>query len=96
MITEDEATVQEDDPGWSFVPLGDQKLFGVKTAGLEEKSTACEMLVCYARELKGAFNPYVESVVDLMLPHLKFLFSDGSFYFIRRSFFKIFTYLKLF
>ncbi|VDN60043.1 unnamed protein product [Dracunculus medinensis] len=76
LMTEDEATVQEDDPGWSFVPLGDQKLFGVKTAGLEEKSTACEMLVCYARELKGAFNPYVESVVDLMLPHLKFLFSD--------------------
>jgi len=35
------------------------------------------MLVCYARELKTAFAPYVERVLQLMLPLLKFMFHDG-------------------
>ncbi len=29
--------------------LGEQQNFGIKTAGLEDKATACQMLVCYAR-----------------------------------------------
>ncbi|EMP29748.1 Importin-5 [Chelonia mydas] len=33
-----------DDDGWEFVNLGDQQSFGIKTAGLEEKATACQML----------------------------------------------------
>ncbi|KAK7893322.1 hypothetical protein WMY93_022474 [Mugilogobius chulae] len=44
-------SISEDD-GWEFVNLGDQQSFGIKTAGLEEKATACQMLVCYAKELK--------------------------------------------
>uniref|UniRef100_A0A1I7X5S4 Importin subunit beta-4 n=1 Tax=Heterorhabditis bacteriophora TaxID=37862 RepID=A0A1I7X5S4_HETBA len=43
----------EDDPAWSFHSIGDNKNFGIRTSGLEEKATACEMIVCYARELKG-------------------------------------------
>jgi importin-5 len=36
------------------------------------------MLCCYAQELKGAFFPYVPSVLDdLILPGLKFYFHDG-------------------
>lgn len=34
-----------EDDGWEFVNLGDQQSFGIKTAGLEEKATACQMLV---------------------------------------------------
>ena len=33
--------------------------------------------MCYARELKTAFAPYVERVLQLMLPLLKFMFHDG-------------------
>jgi hypothetical protein len=44
-----------DDDGWEFVNLRDQQSFGIKTVGLEEKSMACQMLVCYAKELKGGF-----------------------------------------
>lgn len=33
-----------EDDGWEFVNLGDQQSFGIKTAGLEEKATACQML----------------------------------------------------
>ena len=42
----------DEEDGWEFVTLGEQQKFGIKTAGLEDKSTACQMLVHYARELK--------------------------------------------
>lgn len=38
-----------EDEGWEFVNLGDQQSFGIKTAGLEEKATACQMLVSRKR-----------------------------------------------
>eukprot|EP00111_Clytia_hemisphaerica_P019077 TCONS_00056356-protein len=67
--------VNEDD-GWEFVNLGEQQKFGIKTAGLEDKSTACQMLVHYARELKDGFVDYTEQVVKIMVPLLKFYFHD--------------------
>ncbi len=45
--------VQHDDPAWQFHSIGENKNFGIRTSGLEEKVTACDMIVCYARELKG-------------------------------------------
>ncbi|XP_062957947.1 importin-5 [Cynocephalus volans] len=74
--TQDMESMSDDD-GWEFVNLGDQQSFGIKTAGLEEKSTACQMLVCYAKELKEGFVEYTEQVVKLMVPLLKFYFHDG-------------------
>ncbi|KAJ8393859.1 hypothetical protein AAFF_G00055880 [Aldrovandia affinis] len=74
--TQDMENMCEDD-GWEFVNLGDQQSFGIKTAGLEEKATACQMLVCYAKELKEGFVEYTEQVVKLMVPLLKFYFHDG-------------------
>lgn len=65
------------DADWQFVSLGEQQNFGIKTAGLEDKASACEMLVCYARELKEGFADYAEEVVRLMVPMLKFYFHDG-------------------
>lgn len=67
----------EGDVDWQFVSLGEQQNFGIKTAGLEDKASACEMLVCYARELKDGFADYAEEVVRLMVPMLKFYFHDG-------------------
>uniref|UniRef100_A0A915D2E4 TOG domain-containing protein n=1 Tax=Ditylenchus dipsaci TaxID=166011 RepID=A0A915D2E4_9BILA len=75
VVDEDDANGEDED--WNFISLGDQRSLGIKTAGLEDKVTACEMLVCYARELKGSFAPYVEKVMNLMLPLLKFIFHDG-------------------
>ena len=69
--------VGEDSDDWQFVNLGEQQNFGIKTAGLEDKATACQMLVCYARELKEHFADYTEQVVRLMVPMLKFYFHDG-------------------
>uniref|UniRef100_A0A3P9P6S4 Karyopherin (importin) beta 3 n=1 Tax=Poecilia reticulata TaxID=8081 RepID=A0A3P9P6S4_POERE len=74
--TQDMENISEEE-GWEFVNLGDQQSFGIKTAGLEEKATACQMLVCYAKELKEGFVEYTEQVVKLMVPLLKFYFHDG-------------------
>ena len=53
-----------------------QQSFGIRTTGLEQKAMACQMLVCYARELKEGFVDYAEDVVKLMVPLLKFFFHD--------------------
>ena len=57
--------VGDDSDDWQFVNLGEQQNFGIKTAGLEDKATACQMLVCYARELKEHFADYTEQVGEL-------------------------------
>lgn len=44
---------------------------------MEDKASACEMLVCYARYLGEGFADYAEDVVKLMVPLLKFYFHDG-------------------
>lgn len=41
--------------------MGDRKI-SIRTSVLEEKATACNMLCCYADELKDGFYPYVEQV----------------------------------
>lgn len=55
-----------DDDGWEFVNLGDQQSFGIKTAGLEEKATACQMLVgitCIEMDfaVENLFSPCINS-----------------------------------
>lgn len=75
-FSEDEAEGIDED-NWNIIPLGDQRSLGVKTAGLEDKLTACEMLVSFARDLGPAFYPYVEEVMNLMITQLKYLFHDS-------------------
>ncbi|XP_052784006.1 importin-5-like [Mya arenaria] len=76
LLDSEDVSEVENDTDWQFVTLGDAQSFGIKTAGLEEKSTACQMLVCYARELKEGFANYTQEVVNLMVPLLKFYFHD--------------------
>ncbi|XP_014214927.1 importin-5 [Copidosoma floridanum] len=77
LLDNDDMEGIESDVDWQFVSFGEQQNFGIKTAGLEDKSSACDMLVCYARELKDGFANYAEEVVKLMVPMLKFYFHDG-------------------
>lgn len=77
LLDNDEVQDIEDDVDWSFINLGEQQNFAIRTAGMEDKASACEMLVCYARELKEGFAEYSEEVVRLMVPLLKFYFHDG-------------------
>ncbi|EDV47806.1 importin-5 [Drosophila erecta] len=77
MMDNDEVEDIEGDVDWSFINLGEQQNFAIRTAGMDDKASACEMLVCYARELKEGFAEYAEDVVRQMLPMLKFYFHDG-------------------
>lgn len=52
LVAQDMENISEDD-GWEFVNLGDQQSFGIKTAGLEEKATACQMLVSSVQSTTG-------------------------------------------
>ena len=54
-----------EDDGWEFVNLGDQQSFGIKTAGLEEKATACQMLVSTGARhdlSQPSYSPGLESL----------------------------------
>lgn len=76
-LDNDEVEDIEGDVDWSFINLGEQQNFAIRTAGMEDKAAACDMLVCYARELKEGFADFAEEVVRLMVPMLKFYFHDG-------------------
>lgn len=71
---EDKAAI-ENSSDWESVSVQDQAV-GIRTAGLEDKATACSMLVCYARELKHGFVDYVERTAEVLVPLLKFPFHD--------------------
>jgi hypothetical protein len=55
--------------------LGDKRI-GIKTSVLEEKATACNMLCCYADELKEGFFPWIDQVAPTLVPLLKFYFHE--------------------
>jgi hypothetical protein len=38
------------------------QVLAIRTSTLEEKATACNMIVCYLDELKEGFFPYVQEV----------------------------------
>ncbi|VDO65085.1 unnamed protein product [Haemonchus placei] len=73
----EEDQCNKDDPAWSYHSVGDNKSFGIRTAGLDEKADSCAMLVCYARDLEEEFIPYVDEVAKLSVGNLRFLFVDS-------------------
>jgi importin-5 len=62
--------------GWDVMVVGDKRI-SIHTSSLEEKSTACNMLYCYAAELEEGFYNYVDPVARLLVPLMKFYFHDG-------------------
>ncbi|XP_018655445.1 putative importin-beta 3 [Schistosoma mansoni] len=76
ILDNDEADDVESDVDWQVVKLGEDRNYAIRTSGLEDKATACQMLVCYAREMKESFAPYCQQVLDIMVPLLDFYFND--------------------
>ncbi|KAF3442233.1 hypothetical protein FNV43_RR16149 [Rhamnella rubrinervis] len=70
-----DADIDEDDDSIETITLGDKRI-GIKTSVLEEKATACNMLCCYADELKEGFFPYIDQVAPTLVPLLKFYFHE--------------------
>ncbi|KAF8055485.1 IPO5 [Scenedesmus sp. PABB004] len=65
----------DDDDDVEHIQLGD-KVLAIRTSSLEEKATACNMIVCYVDELRDGFFPYVQPVGELMVPLLRFYFHE--------------------
>ncbi|KAJ7976391.1 importin-5-like [Quillaja saponaria] len=70
-----DADIDEDDESIETITLGDKRI-GIKTSILEEKATACNMLCCYADELKEGFFPWIDQVAPTLVPLLKFYFHE--------------------
>ncbi len=69
------AKFQQQD-GWEMVPIKG-KVIGIKTSILEDKHMAIELIVIYAQQLEGAFDPYVMEIMEkVSLPGLAFFFHD--------------------
>ncbi|XP_047316709.1 importin-5-like [Impatiens glandulifera] len=71
----DDEIDQSDDESIETITLGDKRI-SIKTSVLEEKATACNMLCCYADELKEGFYPWIDQVAPTMVPLLKFYFHE--------------------
>lgn len=72
---DDDIEIDDEDDETETVFLGD-RVVTIRSSILEEKATACQMLCCYADELKDGFIPYVKQVTDIMVPLLKFYFHE--------------------
>eukprot|EP01025_Chloroclados_australasicus_P010561 TRINITY_DN1432_c0_g2_i1.p1 TRINITY_DN1432_c0_g2~~TRINITY_DN1432_c0_g2_i1.p1 ORF type:complete len:1108 (-),score=185.74 TRINITY_DN1432_c0_g2_i1:305-3628(-) len=66
---------EEEDEDVRCIPLAGKRI-QIKTSTLEDKATACSMLCCYASELQEGFFPYVQQVLEIMVPCLKFFFHE--------------------
>jgi hypothetical protein len=58
---ESDDEIESDDDSIETITLGDKRI-GIRTSVLEEKATACNMLCCYADELKEGFFPWIDQV----------------------------------
>lgn len=75
-VTVVDSSAEKTAEGYDFISVGDKRI-GINTSALEEKSTACSMLCCYAEQLKGGFFKYVDEVSKLMVPLVRFYYNDG-------------------
>ncbi|KAL4452685.1 hypothetical protein ABPG75_008347 [Micractinium tetrahymenae] len=71
---DDDEEDEEDGETETFIVGG--KRVSLHTSVLDEKATACNMICCYADELKEGFYPFVEQVTQIMVPLLKFYFNE--------------------
>ena len=75
-VLDDDEVESFDPESWQILPIGEDQNCAIRTSILEDKATACQMLVCYARELKESFAPYCEEVLNTMLPMLNLCLND--------------------
>ncbi|VDM00719.1 unnamed protein product [Schistocephalus solidus] len=75
-VLDNEEAENIDSDNWQILPIAEDQNCAIRTSTLEDKATACQMLVCYARELKEGFAPYCEEVLETMLPLLTLCLND--------------------
>ncbi|KAK9911383.1 hypothetical protein M0R45_035299 [Rubus argutus] len=63
---------ESDDESMDTITLGDKRI-RIKTSVLEEKAKACNMLCCYADELKEGFFQYIDQVAPTLVPLISYI-----------------------
>jgi hypothetical protein len=74
-VDEDDDEDEDDIDEVETLIIGDRKIC-IRTSTLEEKSTACSMLCCYVEELQEGFFPFLDEIVQLFVPLLRFAFHE--------------------
>ncbi|KAJ3043950.1 hypothetical protein HK097_001614 [Rhizophlyctis rosea] len=72
---EEDLDKYDEGEGWEFVEVDGKKL-AIKNAVLDEKCTAVEMFICYARELGAGFADWCDKIFAIVVPLLKFYFHE--------------------
>ncbi|KZF24570.1 importin beta-3 subunit [Xylona heveae TC161] len=73
---EEQVAQMESEEGWELVPLRG-KFIGIKTATLDDKNMAIELITIYAQTLEAAFEPYVIEIMEkVAVPGLAFFFHE--------------------
>ncbi|GJJ16311.1 hypothetical protein Clacol_010608 [Clathrus columnatus] len=73
--SDDDGVIQEKD-GYETVDIEGQQV-GIKTASIEEKCRAFEMLVVHCSTMGVKFAPWLPQILPLVVPGLTFIFHDG-------------------
>jgi hypothetical protein len=68
---EEEEEEEDDNDDYEHIDHGDNRV-SIRTAVLEEKATACNMLCCYVDELKDGILPFLQPILETMIPSLEF------------------------
>ncbi|PRQ33130.1 putative TOG domain-containing protein [Rosa chinensis] len=63
---------ESDDESTETITLGDKRI-RIKTSALEEKVASCNLLCCYADELKEGFFPWIDQVAPTLVPLLSYI-----------------------
>ena len=79
-VSASEADNFKAEDGWDALPMNDDKTLILKTSAIEDKCTAVEMLLCYAQQMGATFHPYVESILQLVIPMFDFALNEGVRY----------------
>ena len=62
--------------GYEIIEMHGQRI-EIRTASLEEKCTAFDVLLVYCHVMGRKFAPYFSATLSLALPALRFFFHDG-------------------
>ena len=77
MDDEEEASQLKGDDEWDILQIKG-KFISVKTAALDDKQTALDLITIYAQHLEESFDQYVDQIMDeIALSSLTFFFHDA-------------------
>ena len=76
ILDNSETATVKSDIDLQVVKFGENRKYAIRSRGMKDTETTCQMLVCYAREKKGGLSPDCQWVFDIIVFLLYFDFND--------------------